>query len=139
MTVPFAVPVTFTRYPEGYYEDDPLSDAFGFWVQPDAEEVIISACIQPFLARTDADQQTLQRLGVDGSDGLVRVYAMAEIRKTDPAAGTLGDRFEWEGWVYQVCDVSRWPGPRPHWKGFAALVTDTIDTQHREPPPPEVP
>lgn len=135
MAVPFSKPVTITRRQLGYYEDDATSEAFGFWIQPEATETVINACIQPFIARTDADVQTMQRLGVDGIDGLVRIYSQQAIYKTE--GDQLGDRFIWEGRLYEVCDVSTWPGPRPHWKGFAALVTDTINIGHSEPPEPD--
>jgi hypothetical protein len=137
MAVPFAKPLEITRRLGGYYESNPESEMFGCWVQPDPETVTVRACVQPFLARTDADMQIMQRMGVDGSDGLVRIYSNEEVLKAEAATGTLGDRFTWQGRVYEVCDVSAWPKPRLHWKGFAALVTATIDVEHQEPPEPE--
>lgn len=127
MAVPFSEPRTFIRYPEGAYVD-------GEWVQPAPGSVTIRALIQPFMG-TRADMEMLNRLGIESLDGLRRVHAEAPLQVANPQTGSLGDRFTEDGVAYHIISCSKWPPPRPHWRGIARVIDPTTDVPHSEPEP----
>ncbi|MBF2051954.1 MAG: hypothetical protein IGS03_00645 [Candidatus Sericytochromatia bacterium] len=118
MRVPFAQPVTVTRYVAG------TRSSKGRYTPGAAAPVVVRMLIQPLGFNSDAVEELADQMGVRHLSGRLRIYAEAELMTGEKASSTQADRLSYQGQVYEIQEASLWPGRLPHWRCTAKLVDE---------------
>lgn len=119
MSVPFATAYTVTRN-KGSYVD-------GVWVDADdfPIEVEITAHIQA-MSESDADQQMLNRLGVESVEGCVWINSDDELYTARKGDGYQPDVLTFNGQDYEIRSAASFPDVLPHWECIGVLIDDNV-------------
>lgn len=118
MKVPFSLPETVTRFNTGTRDDK------GRYTEGAETNPVINMSIQPLISISAGDQIILDRLGIRSVDGLIRMYSEGELFTESKANVSTADRVTWNGQVYEVKSVQRWPNPQPHYRCIGALADE---------------
>lgn len=105
-------PVVITRQTAGSYVD-------GEWVEGTDSSVTVQANVHPF-----TDYQVMLLPESDRTKAWLWFFTADPIRhKKEGTAGYGGDRFTWNGEVYEMMKVQQYQmGPRDHFEGKAARI-----------------
>lgn len=118
MRVPFAQPVTVTRYAAG------TRSAKGRYTPGASAQVVVRMLIQPLGFNAEGIESLADQMGVRHLTGKLRIHAEAELMTGEKASVTQADRLSYQGQVYEIEQASLWPGPRPHWRCIAKLADE---------------
>jgi hypothetical protein len=118
MRVPFAQPVTVTRYAAG------TRSSKGRYTPGASAPVVVRMSIQPLISINEGAEALADQMGVRHLSGKLRIYAEAELMTGEKASVTQADRLSYQGQVYEIQEASVWPGRLPHWRCIAKLVDE---------------
>lgn len=91
------IPVTFTRITQGSYVN-------GDWVEGTPSNIVIDANVHPF-----SDYQVFMLPEADRSRSWMWVFTASELRaRKEGASGYGGDRFTWDGEVYEIMKTQKY-------------------------------
>lgn len=106
-------PLTLLRHSQGYLGED------GRWVEGTETEVVIQANVHPF-----SDYQVMILPESDRTRSWMWVFTVSPIRsKKEGPEGYDGDRFYWDGDLYEVMKTQKYSmGVRDHFEAKATRV-----------------
>lgn len=116
-SVPFASEYLIAR-DYGAYVD-------GTWVTQGTNPVTITAHVQA-MSEGDADQQMLNRLGVESVEGCIWINSNDELFTAKKSTGGVPDILTFNGQDYEVRSVSSFPDVLPHWEAIGVLIDDNV-------------